>query len=152
MPQREKNSTGQGRGSAGKGAGDAAAHSGRYAYEGLHRLLHERARLSILSSLASHADGLLFNDLKAFCSLTDGNLSRQLQILQEAGLLEVAKEAKNNRPQTRCRLTPAGRERFLEYIAVLESVVSDAVAAREGDEPRPSPAARPRVQGGLSPT
>ena len=61
---------------------------GRYAYEGLERVIHEKARLSILSSLASHQTGLLFNDLKALCSLTDGNLSRQLQVLQEAGFVE----------------------------------------------------------------
>jgi DNA-binding HxlR family transcriptional regulator len=148
VPPREKSSPGPGPSQRG---GDAPATTGRYAYEGLHRLLHERARLSILSSLASNADGLLFNDLKALCSLTDGNLSRQLQMLQEAGLLEVTKGLKNNRPQTRCRLSPQGRERFLEYIAVLEGVVSDAVAAR-GREPQASPAARARVQGGLSPT
>src|SRR5438309_529229 len=64
---------------------------GRYAYGGLERLLHERARLSILASLANHAGGLLFGDLKSLCSLTDGNLSRQLQVLQEAGLVEVWK-------------------------------------------------------------
>ena len=146
MPQREKNSTSRG----GRGS-DVPSATGRFAYEGLHRLLHERARLSILSSLASHADGLPFNDLKALCSLTDGNLSRQLQILQEAGLLEVSKGVKNNRPQTHCRLTPQGRERFLEYIAVLESVVSDAVAAARGQEGA-SPRLGGRAAGGLSAT
>ena len=73
-------------------------------------MIHEKARLSILSSLASHADGLLFNDLKALCALTDGNLSRQLQVLQEAGFVEVWKGFRNKRPQTLCRLTPDGRE------------------------------------------
>src|SRR2546423_533508 len=53
--------------------------AGRYAYEGLDRLIHERARLAILSSLATANDaGLTFNDLKDLCALTDGNLSRQL--------------------------------------------------------------------------
>ena len=51
--------------------------AGRYAYEGLDRLIHERARLAILSSLASNEAGLTFNDLKDLCALTDGNLSRQ---------------------------------------------------------------------------
>jgi DNA-binding HxlR family transcriptional regulator len=115
---------------------------GRFAYDGLERVIHERARLSILSSLATHADGLLFNDLKALCTLTDGNLSRQLQVLQEAGFVEVWKGMKNKRPQTLCRLTPDGRRRFVEYINTLESVVSDALSAaqREGKSPR-SPAA-----------
>jgi DNA-binding HxlR family transcriptional regulator len=102
---------------------------GRYAYEGLERVIHEKARLSILSSLASNEAGLLFNDLKALCSLTDGNLSRQLQVLQEAGFVEVWKGMKNNRPQTLCRLTVDGRKRFQDYIAVLESVVANAATA-----------------------
>jgi DNA-binding MarR family transcriptional regulator len=102
---------------------------GRYAYDGLERVIHEKARLSILSSLASNEAGLLFNDLKALCSLTDGNLSRQLQVLQEAGFVEVWKGMKNNRPQTLCRLTDDGRKRFQEYIAVLESVVANAATA-----------------------
>ncbi len=106
---------------------------GRFAYEGLQRVIHEKARLSILASLASHAQGLLFNDLKALCALTDGNLSRQLQVLQEAGFVEVWKGFKNKRPQTLCRLTPDGRKRFVEYITTLENVVSDAMAAAEED-------------------
>jgi len=99
---------------------------GRYAYDGLERLLHERARLSILASLAAHADGLLFNDLKSLCSLSDGNLSRQLQTLHEAGLVEVWKGFKKNRPQTLCRISEEGRRRFLEYVTVLENVIADA--------------------------
>ena len=109
----------------GAGSGNGKT-PGRYAYEGLERVIHEKARLSILSSLASNEAGLLFNDLKALCTLTDGNLSRQLQFLQEEGLVEVWKGFKNRRPQTLCRLTPEGRKRFLEYVATLEKVVSDA--------------------------
>src|SRR6516162_9265546 len=111
--------------------------AGRFAYEGLERLIHEKARLSIMTSLAAHPTGLLFNDLKDCCSLTDGNLSRHLQILQEAGLVEVWKGFQNNRPQTLCRITGEGRKRFLEYIAVLENVVADALGAA-----KPAPAAK----------
>src|ERR687889_1309282 len=89
--------------------------SGRFAYDGLERVIHERARLGIMSSLATHPDGLLFNDLKDLCSLTDGNLSRHLQLLSESKLVEVWKGFKNNRPQTLVRLTDAGKKRFLEY-------------------------------------
>jgi DNA-binding MarR family transcriptional regulator len=102
--------------------------SGRYAYDGLDRIIHEKARLSIVTSLATHPQGLLFNDLKELCSLTDGNLSRHLQILHEAGLVAVLKGYAGNRPQTTCRLTAEGRKRFLEYVNVLESVVTDALA------------------------
>jgi DNA-binding MarR family transcriptional regulator len=103
--------------------------SGRFAYDKLERVIHEKARLSIMSSLAAHPEGLLFNDLKDLCSLTDGNLSRHLQLLQESKLVEVWKGFKNNRPQTLVRLTDGGKRRFLEYVQELEQVVADAMAA-----------------------
>ena len=103
--------------------------TGRYAYDRLERVIHEKARLSILSSLVGNPEGVLFNDLKELCSLTDGNLSRHLQMLQEARLVEVWKGFKNNRPQTLVRLTEAGRKRFIEYVQELENVVADALSA-----------------------
>lgn len=106
------------------------AAPGRFSYEGLDRVLHEKARLGILASLASNAGGLLFNDLKQMCSLTDGNLSRHLAVLTQAGLIEVGKGTKGSRELTAYRLTAGGRRRFLEYINVLESVVADAQVSR----------------------
>ena len=106
--------------------------AGRFSYEGLDRVLHERARLGILASLAAHAGGLLFNDLKQLCSLTDGNLSRHLAVLSEAGLVEVRKGDSGPRPQTMYRLTPDGRRRFAEYISVLEQVVARIVELTDG--------------------
>ena len=102
--------------------------AGRFAYEGLDRVIHEKARLSIVTSLATHPKGLPFNDLKGLCSLTDGNLSRHLHALCEGGLVEVWKGSRNNRPQTLCRITEEGKQRFLEYITVLETVVTDALS------------------------
>src|SRR5881296_769512 len=63
--------------------------SGRFAYEGLDRVIHERARLSVLTSLAAHPKGLAFGDLKRLCRLTDGNLSRHLRILEYLAVLET---------------------------------------------------------------
>lgn len=103
--------------------------TGRFAYEGLERVFHEKARLGIMTSLVSHPKGLLFNDLKELCTLTDGNLSRHLQVLHDSGFVEIWKGQRNNRPQTLCRLTDEGRRRFLDYINVLESVVADALNA-----------------------
>ena len=102
---------------------------GRYAYDGLDRVLHEKARLGIVTSLAARADGLLFTDLKALCNLTDGNLSRHLTVLQEAGIVEIHKGYKGKRPQTLCRISDEGKKRYLAYIHVLESVLADAVEA-----------------------
>ena len=103
--------------------------TGRYAYDGLDRVIHERARLGILTSLAARADGILFTDLKELCQLTDGNLSRHLGVLQDAGLVEIWKGFRGKKPQTLCRLTDDGRKRFLDYVNVLESVVDDALLA-----------------------
>ncbi len=103
-----------------------SAQPGRFSYEGLDRVIHEKARLGILASLAAHSGGLLFNDLKELCSLTDGNLSRHLSVLSEAGLVEIWKGQQGTRQQTMYRLTAEGRTRFGQYIGVLESVISDA--------------------------
>ena len=58
-----------------------------------------------MTSLVTRPEGLLFGDLKRFCALTDGNLSRHLEVLREAGLVEVWKGFENRRPQTLCRLS-----------------------------------------------
>lgn len=101
--------------------------TGRFAYEGLERALHEKARLGLLTSLVAHPDGLLFSKLKELCSLTDGNLNRHLKVLEDDGLIEVWKGSRGARTQTMCRMTDDGRRRFLDYINVLEQVVRDAV-------------------------
>ena len=113
----------------------AATTEGRFAYEGLDRVIHERARLSVLTSLATNPKGLTFGDLKQLCALTDGNLSRHLAVLENAGMVEIKKGHDHNRPQTVCRITASGQKRFLEYLSTLEQVVRDAakVNAKEGN-------------------
>jgi DNA-binding MarR family transcriptional regulator len=108
---------------------------GRFAYDGLDRILHEKARLGIMTSLVTRPDGLVFSELKQLCALTDGNLSRHLDVLREAGLVEIWKGFDNRRPQTLCRLTPDGRARFVEYLHELEKVIRDAMpkAQRKAD-------------------
>ncbi len=97
-----------------------------FAYEGLDRVIHERARLSLLTSLMTHPKGLSFGDLKQLCALTDGNLNRHLHVLEEEQMVEIVKKTERNRPLTVCRLTEAGRQRYIEYLAALEEVVQDA--------------------------
>src|SRR6202049_851558 len=104
-----------------------------FSYDGLDRVIHEKARLGLLTSLMAHPKGLAFADLKQMCGLTDGNLSRHLQVLEEAGLIDIEKGYDHNRPQTVCRITAEGRRRYLDYLTVLEQVVQDAAsAARAG--------------------
>ena len=111
-------------------AGERSA-SGRFAYEGLDRVLHEKARLGILTSLVAHPDGLRFGELRALCALTDGNLSRHLEVLREAGLVEVWKGFEERRPQTLARLSADGRRRFVAYLEELERVIRDALPKAE---------------------
>ena len=118
---------------------------GRFSYAGLDRIMHEKARLSILASLAAHDGGLLFNDLKKLCTLTDGNLSRHLAVLSDAELVEIWKGKRGPRPQTMYRLTSSGRQRFAEYIGVLERVVADAQSETR------SKVSRQRLSGDWSP-
>ena len=98
----------------------------RFAYEGLDRVIHERARLSVLTSLITNPKGLTFGRLKQLCALTDGNLSRHLAVLEKEEMVEILKGQDRNRPQTTCRITPSGRKRYLEYLSTLEQVVRDA--------------------------
>src|ERR1700709_1718703 len=112
------------------------ADNAPFSYEGLDRVMHEKAPRGLLTSLMAHPKGLAFADLKQMCGLTDGNLSRHLQVLEEAGLIDIEKGYDHNRPPTLCRLTSNRRRRYLDYLAVLEQVVRDAAsAAKAGAAP-----------------
>jgi DNA-binding MarR family transcriptional regulator len=114
---------------------DSTTQSGRFAYDGLDRVIHEKARLSVLTSLVTHPKGLVFGDLKVMWGLTDGNLSRHLQVLEEAKLIDIEKGYDHNRPQTLCRITAQGRRRYLDYLQVLEQIVRDAATATDVSAP-----------------
>ncbi len=106
----------------GKPATAKAAHD----YAGIDRVMHEKARLSILIALLSRPQGALFPELKELCALTDGNLNRHLAVLHEATLIEVWKSQAGPRSKTRVQLTEVGRRQFLAYLAELERVIRDA--------------------------
>lgn len=109
-----------------------------FAYAGLDRVFHERARLGIVTSLAGHAEGLGFSELKALCGLTDGNLARHLQVLEQAGFVAQRKDQEGRRAITRCRLTELGRARFGAYLAELEAVLEKARAVEATASATPS--------------
>jgi DNA-binding transcriptional ArsR family regulator len=113
---------------------------GRFAYPELDRVLHERARLGILTCLLSTTSSrVTFNDLRELCDLTDGNLSRHLKALEEADVVHLEREQTGSRPLTWISFTKSGRKRFLDYVEVLESIVQSSSAAartrRGGDAP-----------------
>jgi len=114
---------------------------GRYAYEGLDRVLHERARLGILTSLMRQQQGLLFTELKNLCAMTDGNLNRHLDALHKAGIIEVWKNHEGRYSKTLFRITAEGKKQFLKYLEELERLVQDAMDAK------PAPANAPPQPG-----
>ena len=85
-------------------------------------VLHERHRLAIVSMLAA-APSLTFTELRDTLEMTDGNLSVHLRKLEKEGYVAVDKQFVGRRPQTTCRLTPAGRDAFTHYLDHLEAIV-----------------------------
>lgn len=87
-------------------------------FKDLDPLLHSQLRLAVVSLLMS-ADVAEFTWIREQTGATAGNLSIQITKLKEAGIIEVEKKFRNNYPQTLCRITPAGRLRFGEYVNAL---------------------------------
>ena len=98
-------------------------------FDGLTRLFHEPKRLAIVSILCARAEPVTFTDLRQECDTTDGNLSRHLKTLEEAGAVRISKTFVGPKPQTSVELTPTGQERFLAYLQSLEEVLKRAEAA-----------------------
>ena len=80
----------------------------------LDRVVHEPARLSILTNLFvvenANATYLLQQS-----GLTWGNLGSHLTKLEDAGYVSIIKGFKGKQPQTTIALTPRGRRALLEY-------------------------------------
>lgn len=89
----------------------------------LDRLIHERLRLGILSSLAVNAS-LTFSDLKSLLKTSDGNLSVHARKLEEAGYLSCTKSFQQRVPRTEYRLTAAGRKALQRYLAHMEGLIA----------------------------
>lgn len=89
----------------------------------LDKLIHEKARLGIMSLLASRAERWAFQDLKGELKMSDGNLITHLRTLEKAEYVLSEKIEGIGRPQTFYELTEAGRRAFENYLAVLEKIL-----------------------------
>jgi DNA-binding HxlR family transcriptional regulator len=87
--------------------------------EGLDRVIHERARLGIMTILVRE-EGAEFSALKKSLSLSDGNLNAHIKVLERSGYVTVTKEFVANKPRTTYRATERGMRAFREYIDALE--------------------------------
>ncbi len=88
----------------------------------LDRLIHERARLGIVSSLAVNG-WLTFTDLRDLLGITDGNLSAHARKLEEAGYVECRKSLDGRTPKTEFGLTPTGRRELQAYLDHMEAII-----------------------------
>ncbi|HKF42373.1 MAG TPA: transcriptional regulator [Thermoanaerobaculia bacterium] len=100
----------------------AAGPPARKALPDLDRVIHERVRLAIVSTLAVN-EKLSFNELKGLLGTTDGNLSVHARKLEEAGYLACAKSFEGRLPKTEYRLTAEGKRAFEKYVAHLAALV-----------------------------
>ena len=89
----------------------------------LNQILHQELRLSVISFLATieKAD---FKKLLEVTGASKGNLSVQLNKLQDAHYLKIKKSFKGNYPHTECRITPNGKKAFEEYLTELKKLVN----------------------------
>jgi DNA-binding transcriptional ArsR family regulator len=95
------------------------------------RVVHEPARLAILTVLASceEADFLF---LERATGLTRGNLSVQLTRLEEAGLIRISKAIVKKRTLTTALLTEGGGSALKAYWANMEMMRELAKVRAEG--------------------
>jgi DNA-binding MarR family transcriptional regulator len=94
----------------------------------LDRVIHERLRLGILSSLAAN-ETMSFNDLKNLLQTSDGNISVHARKLEEVGYLTCEKSFQGRVPLTEYRITRAGRAALEKYLNHMEALIS----AMKGD-------------------
>lgn len=92
----------------------------------LSKLLHQRARLAIMSTLVAREEGVDFNELLRDLQLTRGNLAVHVRKLEEAGLIDVDKHFVGRMPRTAYSLTEKGRHEFAEYLELLSGIVDEA--------------------------
>lgn len=81
----------------------------------LDRVVHEPARLAILTVLAA-AEEVEFKFLEAVLGLTRGNLSSHVSKLEAAGYLRVSKAFRERVPVTSYRISPEGRRALEAYL------------------------------------
>ena len=92
-------------------------------FKELDPMLHSQLRLAVISLLIG-SEVAEFTYIREQTGSTAGNLSIQISKLKDAGYIEVEKKFRNNYPQTLCRITPLGKEKFTEYINSLREYLN----------------------------
>lgn len=96
----------------------------------LDETIHQRVRLGILAVLAE-ADQADFGFLKETLDLSDGNLSRHLRVLEDAGFVNIVKGYENRRPHTWVHATKSGRRALADHLAALQQLIDQVGEDKE---------------------
>ena len=97
-------------------------------------LLHSRVRLAIIAELVP-VQWATFSELKRSVGTTNGNLSAHLAKLVEGGYVSERKRFVDRRPQTRYRLTAAGRAALVSHVEHLQKLIASRPPEHEGRPP-----------------
>jgi DNA-binding MarR family transcriptional regulator len=92
-------------------------------------VIHERARLSIVSVLAARRQ-VDYLELRELLGLTDGNLAGHLRVLERASYVEFDKSFVDRKTRTTYKLTAKGRHAFQGYLDVLSAHLPPPAAGR----------------------
>ena len=98
------------------------ASAGAHPIARLDDVVHQRVRLGLLSVL-TEVDRADFTFLRDRLGLSDGNLSRHLQVLEEAGFVQTQKVFEGRRPRTWVTSTKTGRQAFKAELEALSDLV-----------------------------
>lgn len=91
---------------------------------GLNKIIHARARLLILTYLASNVKKKIsFNELQKNLGFTSGNLSVQLRKLEQADYVEIYKTFKENKPYTAVSISTRGYDALNSYVIEMEGII-----------------------------
>ena len=88
----------------------------------LNKAFESRVRLGVMSAMMVETQ-MDFNALKELLGVSDGNLSSHLRALEESAYVEVEKTFIGRKPNTRYRLTSAGRLAFEQHLRALEQLI-----------------------------
>jgi len=92
-------------------------------FKDLDPLLHSQLRLGVMSLLIS-VDSAEFTFIREKTNSTAGNLSVQLDKLQEAGYIEIEKSFRGKKPLTTCKITRKGIKAFEDYVTILKQYIN----------------------------
>ncbi len=90
----------------------------------LNKIFENRYRLGIMSLLMIH-ERIEFLELKQTLDLTDGNLASHANTLEQAGYIQILKEAGPGRQVTLYSATAEGRKAFTDHLENLEKILKN---------------------------